>query len=183
MPLQIDIQHVERSKQSSRRQFGRSKSMVDTLKHVNIDSDVKDLARFTASERFFGTRFFSFVRTLRWPLIAAFLIVLGVGANLALQIKPPVDVEELFPASHVITRFTRAMDTKAGPFQVSKDDASVPVDVVIGLRAPLLDDTGTSRWDAAIGGEPVVDDSLEGIIMSRQGRQCVPHPHAWAERA
>lgn len=169
------MKQVERSKQSTRRrQLGRSKSMVDTLSSINIDSDVKDLAKFTASERFFGTRFFGFVHTLRWPLIVAFLIALGFGANLAFQIKPPVDVEELFPGNHVITRFMRAMDTKSGPFQASREDGTVHIDVVIGLSSPLLDDSGSSRWDAAVAGEPVVDGTLEGVLMSRQGRQYAP---------
>lgn len=145
--------------------------MVDALSSINIDGDVKDLAKFTSSERFFGTRFFGYVHTLRWPLIIAFLIALGFGADRAVQIKPPVDVEELFPARHVITRFMRAMDTKSGPFQASRDDSTVHIDVVIGLSAALLDDSGTSRWDAAVAGEPVVDGTLEGLIMSRQGRQ------------
>lgn len=169
---------MERSKQSVRRKhLGRSTSMVAALSTLNIDSDIQDLAQFTASERFFGTSFFEALRMLRWLVIVAFLVALGFGANLALQITPPADVEELFPSSHVITRFMRAMDTKEGPFQASRDDMTVPVDVVIGLRPPFLDDSKSSRWDAAIAGHPVVDGSLEGAVMSRQGRQCVPvHP-------
>eukprot|EP00892_Ulva_mutabilis_P009237 jgi/Ulvmu1/6686/UM030_0017.1 len=168
----VDMMLVERSKQSERRrQLGRSNTMVEALSTLNIDADVDDLAQFTASERFFGTRFFDVLRMLRWPLVAAFLIALGFGANLAFQITPPVNVEELFPRAHVITRFTRAMDSKAGPFQASRDDVTVPVDLVIGLEPPFLDDSGRSKWDAAIAGRPIVDGTLDGIVMSRQGRQ------------
>lgn len=171
--VQVETLEVERSKQSARRrQLGRSTTMIEALSSLNIDADVNDLAQFTASERFFGTRFFDLLRILRWPILIAFLIALGFGANLALQITPPVDVEELFPLRHVITRFTRAMDTKSGPFQASRDDLTVPVDLVIGLRPPFLDDSKSSKWDAAAAGQPIIDGTLEAIITSRQGRQC-----------
>ena len=109
---------------------------------------------------------------IRWGVVVLFLVAMGFGMYLALSIAPPVEVEKLFPPSHVLTKYADAIDTRNGPFRLSQEDATTPIDVVVGLQRPFLDQSGISKWSADEHGDLEFDGNLHSILTSSTGRQC-----------
>ena len=133
------------------------------------------IVKYTASERFFGGAFFKFLTKVRWLVLLAFLAVMAVGGWLAFQIRPPGEVDRLFPPKHVLDRFQLAMDSNTGPFRSGTESATVSVDIVLGLQPPYVDQSKTSRWDSHDQGTMMVAKrQMQQLVSSSDGRRYPP---------
>jgi hypothetical protein len=134
-------------------------------------ADQGGVIRYTQSERFFGTTFYKGLLWVRWVVVPAFLAMMATGIILALRMRPPKDIEFLFPPTHVISRFASAMDPDRGPFHASRHDKTAEVDVVLGLNDPFMEQRGVSRWDAFSHGFLIHDGRLDELFRSSAGRE------------
>lgn len=162
----MDKKQRMRSMQSMSRSTRRASAAAERA------SAGEDVIQYTWSERFFGGAYFRFLVLIRWLALACFTGLLIGGGILAFNIRPPEGVDRLFPSHHVLSRFLSAIDSNTGPYHSSRDVATADVDLVLGMQAPFLDQSGTNRWDPQDRGTAVFEaGAMQDLISTPAGRR------------